>query len=75
MIKARNIRWMRHVMPTGKIKYVHMDRKTLSELNLFFDQTFLQAPRNFPVLQNVKIGSGAHTVSYSAGIGSRTAGA
>lgn len=73
-IKPRNIRRMRHVKPTGKIKYVNFGRKTLSELDLFFDQTFIQALRNVPVLQNVKTCSGAHPASYSARIGSRPAG-
>jgi len=53
-----------------------LGEKTLSELDLlFFDQNFLQAPRNFPVLQNVKTGSGANPASYSVGTGSSTAGA
>jgi len=63
-------------MTTGKIKYIHFGQKTLSELDLlFFDQNFLQAPRNFPVLQTVKTGSGDHPASYSVGTGSSTAGA
>ena len=74
MIKPRNMGWVTRVEPTGKLKYVHLGRKTLSELDLlFFDQNFLLTPRDFPVHRQVKTGSGAYPASYSVGTGSSTA--